>query len=170
MNQKTYKFMKMFLSFKEYETEKGKLVIDELVEGAEAMLIDENGELIPATDGEYLTEDGKIVIAEGKVTSIETVEPEQEPEQEIEPETEPEHEEEQEPEQEPEPAANPELEEANRIIEEKDAKIAELEAKIAELEEQLSKPVEEPIGMRANVSSYSQQTIKDNPALKYFNN
>lgn len=162
--------MKMFVSFKEYETEQGKLVIDELVEGAEAMILGEDGELTPAADGEYETEDGKLVIADGKITAIEV---ESEPESIEEPETPAEEvteeptveepkEEEEAPTEEPKAAT---IEEANRVIEEKDAKIAELEARIAELEAELAKPVADPLEMKAVVKE--TKTAKSG-ALRYF--
>lgn len=173
MNLKTYSFMKMFLSFKEYETENGKLIVDELAEGAEAMIMNENGELVPAADGVYEVEDGKLVIADGKIASIEAIEIEQEPEKPVEqklvddekPTDEPEK-----PTDEPEkptdePASNPELEEANRVIEELQGKLAEAEARIAELEAELNKPVEDPLEMKATAKPVS--TPKSG-AMKYF--
>ena len=173
MNLKTYSFMKMFLSFKEYETENGKLIVDELAEGAEAMIMNENGELVPAADGVYEVEDGKLVIADGKIASIEAIEVEPEPEKPAEeklvddkkPTDEPEK-----PTDEPEkptdePASNPELEEANRVIEELQGKLAEAEARIAELEAELNKPAADPLEMKATAKPVS---APKSGAMKYF--
>ena len=176
MNTKTYSFMKMFISFKEYETENGKLIVDELAEGAEAMLMDENGELIPAADGVYEIEDGKLVIADGKIASIEAIEVEPEPGQEQQskqanlaedekPADEKPADEKPADETETEPTSNPELEEANRVIEELQGKLAEAEARIAELEAELNKPVQKPLEMKAMAKPIS---APKSGAMKYF--
>ena len=70
------------LEFGRLATDKQELVFDgELAEGTEVFVEDENAELVPAADGEYVAEDGRtIVVAEGKVTEIREKEPENEPE------------------------------------------------------------------------------------------
>lgn len=71
--------LKSVLSIKMGEVKTDKLVMtfdaEELAEGLEVFTTDENGEIIPVADGEYTTEDGRIIIVtEGKVTEIKEVE------------------------------------------------------------------------------------------------
>lgn len=64
---------KLLAAFRDIKTDKAVLTYDGeyLVAGKEVYVADENGEYTPALDGEYLTEDGKvIVVKEGKVESI----------------------------------------------------------------------------------------------------
>lgn len=128
---------------------------DELKEGVEVYAIDENGEHVAIADGEYKTEDGKIItVAESKVTSIvekeeETVEPEAE-EPEVLEETEEEKVEETEEikteekveETEPEFDAKAEIEKLFAAIEELKGEIAKVNDEIAALKEA---PAAEPI-------------------------
>lgn len=176
MTTKVYKFMKMFASFKEYVLEEGKLIIDELAEGSEANMLNAEGELNAAPDGTYETEDGKITVADGKITSIETekepetveeeIENEEKEEEEVveEPKEEPKEEEETETTEE-EPKEDPALVEAQNRITELEAKIAEYEAKIAELEAELNKPVEKPLEMKATPQN---APVNKKGVLKYF--
>lgn len=61
-------------------TDKGELVYDgELAVGIEVFVEDENGELQPAPDGEYATENSVITVKEGKVAEIKENEPEEAP-------------------------------------------------------------------------------------------
>lgn len=67
--------LKSLLSFQmgEVASDNGTLIFDgeELKEGLEVFVKDENDELVPAADGEYKTEDGKIIVVEnGLVASI----------------------------------------------------------------------------------------------------
>lgn len=67
------------LKFGEVKTDKSVLVFDgeELKEGMEVFVLDEEGNAVPAADGDYTTEDGKIIkVVEGKVSEI--VDPEAE--------------------------------------------------------------------------------------------
>ena len=169
MKNKLWKLAKMLIQFKEYETEQGKLVVNgEIVEGAEANIENENGELVPA-NGEFEIDGVKVNIEDGKIVSIEQPEPENEPE----PETE---------EQKPEEMEEPETEEPkNEEPDEKDLKIQELEGlladrdaiieelttKIKELEEKVNKPVEEPVKMNKTVQENNKP---QSGALKYFQN
>lgn len=70
--------------FGEVSTDKGVLIHDgeeDLKEGDEVFTEDENGERRPAEDGEYRTEDGKVItVVEGKVASITDAEAEVAPE------------------------------------------------------------------------------------------
>lgn len=61
------------LQMGEVKTDKAVLVFDgeELVEGMEVYVLDEEGNAVPAEDGDYTTEDGKIIkVVEGKVSEI----------------------------------------------------------------------------------------------------
>ena len=119
MNLNLLKLRKSLLQLAEVETDKGVLVIEsELAEGVEVFVEDENGEWIPAEDGEYMTEDKVIVIVDGKVAELKDKEPENDPET----------------------KDNEQMQEPD----EKDAKIAELEAKVAEQQEKLEMSAEKP--------------------------
>lgn len=123
MNKDLLKLYRMIIELAEVATDKGVLISEgKLAEGIKVFVEDEAGELVAAADGDYVAEDGKvIVVAEGKVAEIREAEAEKnEPESE-------------------EPAAEEALdeepaEEPAEEADEKDAKIAELEARIAELE------------------------------------
>lgn len=124
---------RMLVELGEVSTDKAVIIFDgdELEAGMEVHTIDEEGNEVALEDGDYKTEDSKIiVIADGKVVEIKDDEAEvatDEPAQE-------------------ENHANENMDEENPASEdtdpandepatdEKDAKIAELEAKIAELE------------------------------------
>lgn len=70
------------VEFETVKTDNGVLEYDgELVEGTEVYVTnEETGERVPATDGEYITEEGKVItVADGKVISI--VEKEETPEE-----------------------------------------------------------------------------------------
>lgn len=168
MKSKLLKLAKMLLNFKMIESDKGTLIIDsELAIGAEISIEDENGNVIPAADGEYIVDNQKITVEGGKVSEIETIEPEQ-PE-ETETETEEKLEEETATETETETNEPDEkdlrIAELEGLLKDRDAIIEELTAKIKELEEKLNKPVEDPIKMNATVK---EKTTKANGALKYF--
>ena len=167
MKNKLWKLAKMLIQFKEYETEQGKLVINgEIVEGAEANIENENGELVPA-NGEFEIDGVKVNIEEGKIVSIEQPEPENEPE------PEPEEQKPEEMEQpEPEEPKNDEpdekdlkIQELEGLLADRDAIIEELTAKIKELEEKVNKPVEEPVQMSKTVQENNKP---QSGALKYF--
>jgi hypothetical protein len=169
MKNKLWKLAKMLIQFKEYETEQGKLVINgEIVEGAEANIENENGELVPA-NGEFEIDGVKVNIEEGKIVSIEQPEPENEPEPEAE-EQKPEEMEEpetEEPKTEEPDAKDLKIQELEGLLADRDAIIEELTAKIKELEEKVNKPVDTPIEM----SKVAQENNKpQSGALKYFQN
>ena len=165
MKTKLLKLAKMLLNFKIISSDKGSLIIDSvLAVGAEISIEDENGNVIPAPDGEYVIDNQKVEIRDGKIESIETIEPEQ-PE---ETETETEEKLEEEPATE-EPSNEPDekdlrIAELEGLLKDRDAIIEELTARIKELEEKLNQPVEEPVKMAA--------TVKENNnakgALRYF--
>lgn len=140
----------------EVSTDKGILTWsgDEDIKVGDAVKgIDEEGNDIEVADGDYTTEDGKvIVVAEGKVTEIKEPEemPAEEPTEEekpVEAEGEP-TEEPTEPSNDSEESSEDEKDAKIKALEEeikaKDAEIEELKAKIAELEnEPAAKPAEE---------------------------
>lgn len=89
VSQKLKLMLKSMLSLKcgEVATDKGKLMWDgeeDLKAEDEVFTENEDGEIVPAADGEYVTEDGKtIVVAEGKVAEIKDAEAEVAPETEV---------------------------------------------------------------------------------------
>ena len=120
----------ILVEFGEVSTDKGVIVFDgdELEQGMAVHGIDEEGNEVQLEDGEYKTEDGKIiVVADGKVSEIRDDEAEvatDEPAAE-----EPQENAEEQPSEEPNEEPNEEP-----STDERDARIAELEARIAELE------------------------------------
>lgn len=107
MNKNLLKLRKMLLALQETETDNAKLIHEgDLEIGIEVFVEDENGELVPAADGEYATKDKVIVVSEGKVAEIKDKEAEN-----------------------PQSQGQPD-EETEAALAEKDARIAELEAAI----------------------------------------
>ena len=162
MNLNLLKLRKSLLQLAEVKTDKGVIVAEsEIAEGVEVFVEDENGEWIPATDGEYIAEDKTIVVAEGKVVEIKVNEPDNEPDKE--PDKEPDDKDAKVAELEAKVA---ELEtavaEKDATIEEKDAKIAELEATIEAQKEQLEMSADKPAKDKV-------KDIEKSGALKYFN-
>lgn len=164
--KKLLSLKKALLQFAEVVTDKGTLTIDgELAVGVDVYIGDEN-----APDGEYVLEDGRIVVVtEGKVSEIKEAEPAEptepaEPVANAEP-TEPAT----------EPTTEPAYDEKQAVINDLTAKVAELEAeliekenKITELEAKLAeleKPVDQPLDMKAQPQPF---TVKSSGALKYF--
>lgn len=71
---KLLKLSKVLLQLSETITDKGTLIAtEELVVGVE-VFVENEGEFIPAADGEYLTAKEKIEVRDGKVESIEALE------------------------------------------------------------------------------------------------
>ena len=166
MKSKLLKLAKILLNFKIISSDKGSLIIDsELVIGSDISIEGENGEVLPAPDGEYVVDNQKITVEGGKVSEIEQIEPEQ-PE---ETETETEEKLEEVPATE-EPSNEPDekdlrIAELEGLLKDRDAIIEELTAKLKELEEKLNKPVEDPVKLSATAK---EKTTKANGALKYF--
>lgn len=171
------KLFSLLCQFESITTDKGELVVDKsLEEGVEAY-IGEN----PAEDGEYVLEDERIVvIKDGKVAEIKDKEVEDEKKDEVEDikedikeevnaevtvkEDEVVNEEVKEETTEDEV----DVEALKKENEELKAKIVELEEKIKELNE---KPVDAPIDQTVDGSGnslFSDEKIKRNPALRYF--
>ena len=159
---KLYKLAKMLLKLAEIKTDKATLIIEGDLEVGKPVLVDVEGELLPAEDGTYTTEEGvTITIAEGLITEI--VDPETPTDEPVEEQME------ETPTDEPVEEPNAEVEELKKKIEEleatiaeKDATIAELEGKIAEQEEKLKMSVETPLTKKNKMEN------KENKALKYF--
>ena len=162
--KKLLSLKKALLQFAEVVTDKGTLTIDgELAVGVDVYVGDE-----VAADGEYVLEDGRIVVVtEGKVSEIKEAEP-TEPTEPAEPVANAEPTEPTEPtekKKKKKQAVINELTEKVAELEaeliEKENKITELEAKLAELE----KPVDQPLDMKAQPQPF---TVKSSGALKYF--
>lgn len=169
MNLNLLKLRKAILQLQEIETDKALLIVEsELVEGVE-VFVEKEGEFVPAEDGEYVSEDKVLVVAEGRVAEIRDKESQQ-PEQEQEPEQ---TEQVQQAEDEQQPEQNDEkdvriaeleakLTEQEALLAEKDARIAELEAELAQKQEQLEMSADKPAKDKI-------KTEVKSGALKYFN-
>ena len=155
---KLFKLSKMLVKLSETKTDKGVLIADdELAVGVE-VFIDTEGELTPAEDGEYLTEDSKIVVKDGKVEDIQMIEEVKEEvkneeivEEVLEEPVAPQDDE-----------KDAKIKELETLLEEKEKLVKELEEKVKELEDKLAEPAEPSVKM-------SKQNVKENSALKYFN-
>ena len=151
MNSKLLKLARMVMHLSEVKTNKGELISETVIEvGSEVFVEDANDMLVPAPDGEYVTQDEvTLVVADGKVVEIREKETEEAPVEE-QPVEEPLAEEpvEEQPVEEAEPdekdaeiaKLQAQIEELNSIIAEKDEEIGRLKA---ELEKSDSKPAEE---------------------------
>lgn len=167
------------IKFGSVKTDKAVLVFDgeELVEGMEVYVLDENGEAIPAEDGDYTVEDGKVIkVVEGKVAEI--IDPEaevaEEPVEETAQEEVQQEEVEQEANEDVEPADAPEVDPAAEETEED--RIAALEARLAEFTEGLNaiinsiaaleERIAEVEGKLAAVEAPAAEPIDENPDVK----
>lgn len=172
------KLFSLLCQFESIKTDKGELVVDKTLEEGVEAYIGEN----PAEDGEYVLEDERIVvIKDGKVAEIKDKELEEEKKEEAE-EVKEDVKEEVEAEEtvkEDEVVEETEVKEQTtedevdvealkKENEELKAKIVELEEKIKELNE---KPVDAPIDQTVDGSGnslFSDEKVKRNPALRYF--
>ena len=164
MNSKLYKLAKMVLNLAQIKTNKGELISETVIEvGSEVFIEDLNDMLVPAPDGEYVTQDEvTIVVADGKVVEIREKETEEapveeQPEQPVE-----------------EPLAEEPVEEQpteeTPVEDDKDAEIAKLQAQIEELNNiivqkdeligELRKKLEETDSKPAEEQLKSQKTVK----------
>lgn len=158
MNSKLLKLARMVMNLAQIKTNKGELISETVIEvGSEVFIEDLNDMLVPAPDGEYVTQDEvTIVVADGKVVEIREKEPvdeqpvEEQPKQPVEEplaeepvEEQPAEEAPAEDEKDAEIAKlQAQIEELNNIIAEKDEEIGRLKA---ELEKSDSKPAEEQL-------------------------
>jgi len=146
------KLRQMLLKFEDINTEEGVVlsVEGDLEVGKEVFTTDDNGDVVPAPDGEYNYENKVITVAEGVITVIADKEaPLETPAEEPAEEPVVEENEEEAPAAEETPAED-----------EKDAKIAELQARIAELEAEnaeLKAKLEEPADKPAEEEFKSQE-------------
>ena len=165
------KLMKHFLKFGSMVSDKGELYYEGDVEvGLEVFIEDEKGEMIPATDGEYVVEKQIFVIAEGKIAEIKEVQDAPAEPEVVEAAEEPAV----------EPVVDEKVAELEAKLAEKEAKVAELEAKVAELEAKLgekeaevvklsAEPTRQPAHIEVNDTQVvSKKDLKSNPALKFF--
>ena len=171
------KLFSLLCQFESIKTDKGELVVDKTLEEGVEAYIGEN----PAEDGEYVLEDERVVvIKDGKVAEIKEKEVEEEKKEEVEEVKEDVKEEEVEAEEAKEEEVVEEevkeettedevdVEALKKENEELKAKIVELEEKIKELNE---KPVDAPIDQTVDGSGnslFSDDKVKRNPALRYF--
>lgn len=144
------KLRNLLLNFADIATEEGvTLMVDgDLQVGIEAFAYDENGDVIPAADGDYTYENKIITVKEGVISEIKDKEVAPETPAEETPAEETPAEEEASEEEAPAEEETPAEEEVD-----KDAKIAELEARIAELEAEnaeLKAKLDEPAGESAD--------------------
>ena len=164
MNSKLYKLAKMILNLAQIKTNKGELISETVIEvGSEVFIEDTNDMLVPAPDGEYVTQDEvTIVVADGKVVEIREKETEEAPAEE--------QPTEEQPVKEPlaeAPAEEQPTEEAP-VEDDRDKRIAELEAQIEELNQvivekdeligELRKKLEETDSRPAEEQLKSQKT------------
>lgn len=114
----------MLLKAASVETEQATLLYDgELEVGTEVFVEDENGEVVPAADGEYKSGDSTYVVKEGKIAEIRTEETKEETTEEVESAEEPEA----------EPADEPES--TTEETETEEDRIANLEKAVADIRE-----------------------------------
>ena len=166
------KLMKQLLKFGSATSDKGELYYEgEVGKDLEVFVEGEDGEMVPASDGEYVVEKQIFVVAEGKIAEIKEV-----PEAPAEPEV-------VEAAAEPvvEPVADEKVAELEAKLAEKEALVAELEAKVAELETKLgekeaevvklsAEPTRQPAHIEVNDTQVvSKKDLKTNPALRFFN-
>ena len=164
MNSKLLKLARMVMHLSEVKTNKGELICETVIEvGSEVFVEDTNDMLVPAPDGEYVTQDEvTLVVADGRISEIREKETEEAPveEQPKQPVEEPLAE---------EPVEEQPTEESP-VEDDKDKRIAELEAQIDELNQvivekdeligELRKKLEETDTKPAEEQLKSQKTVK----------
>ena len=124
MNSKLLKLARMVMHLSEVKTNKGELISETVIEvGSEVFIEDANDMLVPAPDGEYVTQDEvTIVVADGRIAEMREKEVEEAPAEEQPMDEQPVK----------EPLAEEPVEEAP-AEDERDAEIAKLQAQIEEL-------------------------------------
>ena len=158
------KLMKQLLKFGSVASDKGELYYEgEVGKDLEVFVEGEDGEMVPAKDGEYVVEKQIWVVVEGKVSEIKEAEP-TEPTEPTEPVTQ------------AEPTEPVEPTEPTDEVKELQNKVKELEDLVAAKDEeinQLKEQLKEPAAMSAKQRFKQDEInkaneIKANPALKYF--
>ena len=155
MNSKLYKLAKMILSLSEVKTNKGELISETVIEvGSEVFIEDANDMLVPAPDGEYVTQDEvTLVVADGKVVEIREKEVEEQPTEEKP----------KQPVEEPlveEPVEEQPTEESP-VEDERDKRIAELEAQIDELNQVIVEKDEEIGRLKAELEKSDSKPAEE---------
>ena len=158
MNLNVMKLFRSLMKLGKVETDNGVLIYegDVLTEGTEVFIEDENGNIVPAPDGQY----GDYKVVDGKIASAEVVEPEAKPESEevmqeeviVEPE--------------------PEVKESDD--DKYEERISALESKIAELEGKVAELISAKEELEFSQLKPAEKEIKDiatkesKGAMKYF--
>ena len=166
MNSKLLKLARMIMHLSQIKTNKGELISETVIEvGSEVFIEDLNDMLVPAPDGEYVTQDEvTIVVADGKVVEIREKETKEAPAEEQPMDEQPVE----------EPLAEEPVEEQPTdeapAEDDKDAEIAKLQAQIEELNNiivqkdeligELRKKLEETDSKPAEEQLKSQKTVK----------
>lgn len=145
----------LLLEFGTVSTDKGVIVWDgddELAEGMDVKGIDEQGNEIQLEDGDYKTEDGKIIIVkDGKVAEIKDVEAEVAPEEPAAEEPSEENMDEENPASEDtDPSNEPEADEKDKLIEELKEQIEALTEENNQLKEKVAELEAMPAAMSAS--------------------
>lgn len=170
MKKKLLAFARLLKCFQEVNTDRGVLIADSEIQiDTEVFILNEEGELVPATSGKYESED-KIYTVEGsKVVSIELKE--EAKEEIIEEPIQEEVVEVLEEEVVEEPIVNEELEALKVENEELKATIEELKKEIEDLKKQLELPVADAIEEQTTVFSKQDKTkrTKLEALVKAFN-
>ena len=166
MNSKLLKLARMVMNLAEIKTNKGELISETVIEvGSEVFIEDANDMLVPAPDGEYVTQDEvTIVVADGKVVEIREKETEEAPAEE--------QPMDEQPAEEPlaeEPAEEQPTEEAP-TEDDKDAEIAKLQAQIDELNSIIAEKDEEIGKLKAELeksdSKPAEEQLKSQKTVK----
>lgn len=157
MNSKLLKLARMVMNLAQIKTNKGELISETVIEvGSEVFIEDVNDMLVPAPDGEYVTQDEvTIVVADGKVVEIREKEPEEAPVEEAPVE--------EQPVEEPlaeEPVEEQPVEEAP-AEDEKDAEIAKLQAQIEELNNIIAEKDEEIGRLKAELEKSDSKPAEE---------
>lgn len=158
MNLNVMKLFRSLMKLGKVETDNGVLIYegDVLTEGTEVFIEDENGNIVPAPDGQY----GDYKVVDGKIAPAEVVEPEAKPESEevmqeeviVEPE--------------------PEVKESDD--DKYEERISALESKVAELEGKVAELISAKEELEFSQLKPAEKEIKDiatkesKGAMKYF--
>ena len=157
------KLAKMILKFGSIQTDNGELQYEgELGTGLD-VFVESEGDLIPAPDGEYKTEDKTIVVEGGKIKEIVEV-AEEDPVDDEKPILDENKSEEGEEAPQDDPK-DKEIEDLKKQLEEKDAEIEDLKKQLEEATQKLSMSVEKPAHVEIKDTEIKNKT---NKAMKYF--
>ena len=176
---------KMLQAYREIATESGDLLYmeGELEVGNEIFTYTDEGEMVPAKDGEYVYSDGIVTVEGGRVAKIEakTIDPvtgsDPEPDHEPEPDPEPQPDPEPEPEPDPEPDPDESVDTLKARIAELEGQLEEvraerdgLKARVDELEKKLEESIDDPLEARLKKQDPNQDTTATERILKYIRN